>query len=167
MKTFILAAVSLNGLITNGKEKKVSWTSAKDKAWIRKKNREAGVVIMGRKTFYSKSKYLGERKTVVMTHKPEKFRKFQNTVFTNESPKKILARLKAEGYKEVSIFGGAEIFEMFLKAKLVNTMFLTLAPVIFKSGIAFPYQSIKGKTKLLTSRPLGPEETLLEIEILK
>lgn len=166
MKVAIVAAVSLDGKIAKSHhDGKIDWTSEADKQWMHEITQRSGYVIMGHNTFDTLTEPLKDRVNIVMTHHPEKQISHPRTEFTNESPQVILDNLKNRGCQEVVVFGGEEIFALFLQAKLVDVMWLTIAPVILGKGINFPYQSVEGETKLASFRYLGEGEILLELMI--
>lgn len=166
MKVSILAAVSLDGYIARTHlDGKIDWTSAKDKDWLHKKTQQAGYVIMGHNTYKSMSKPLTNRINIVYTHNPKQQQIEPRTEYTNDSPEKVLNELAQRGAKEVIIFGGEQIFRLFLAAGLVKIMWLTIAPAILRNGIKFPYSVIAGDTTLLSSRELDKGELLLELRI--
>ena len=138
----------------------VNWTSETDKKWMLSKAKAAGVLIMGSKTFNPDSKHLHERKNIVMTHHPEKYGTYTNTTFTSRAPEAILAGLKKEGYKEACIFGGRQIFKLFLEGNLVDELWITQTPHVFTSGIKFPFESISKEPKIISTRKLGKHEML-------
>ena len=166
MKTLIVAAVTLDGFIAHGHhDKKIDWSSSQDKAFARRITTAAGVVIIGYHTFETLKRPLSNRQNIVLTHYPDKQKPQTRTIFTNDSPRKVLKTLAGQGFSEVVVYGGGQIYKLFLKAGLVDKMWLTITPHIFGQGIRFPYQEIHGKTKLCSSRPLGKGEILYEIDI--
>ena len=120
---------------------------------------------MGHNTYRTLSEPLTQRTNIVLTRHPAKQPAMPRTEYTNDSPQIILDKLAQRGAKEVIIFGGEQIFQLFLSAKLVNIMWLTMAPAILGGGIKFPYAAIAGNTKLLSSRELDKGELLLELAI--
>lgn len=160
MNTFIIAAVTLDGKIAKEPEhNSYSWTSEADKTFFKEKTKDAGVVIVGRKTWEAIGKPLEGRLTIVMTKHPEKFAPFYPPMtggrrlvpppamegsgetglveFTNKTPAQILEDLESRGYESAAVAGGAEIYAEFLRANLVDEMFLTIHPLIFGEGISF------------------------------
>jgi len=54
---------------------------------------------------------------------------------TTKSPTDLIADLESRGFKEVAICGGSQIYTMFMKAGLVDTLYLTIEPVVFGDGM--------------------------------
>ena len=54
---------------------------------------------------------------------------------TNEDPRVLIKNLEERGFKEVAICGGSYIYSMFMKAGIVDTIYLTVEPIIFGKGI--------------------------------
>src|SRR5437868_4043883 len=78
--------------------------------------KQAGVVIMGSKTFKTIGRPLKERKTIVYTSQKDLG---PDVICTQEEPGVLLAKLQNEGYKEVAICGGSQIYTLFMKNGLV------------------------------------------------
>lgn len=82
------------------------------------------------------------------------------------SPKKLAVDFYKKGYKNVLIEGGPTLLGSFLKANLIDEIFLTIAPKIFGNkkgqtltlveGILFSKKTIK-KLKLLSVKPYENE----------
>lgn len=166
MKTSILAAVTLDGFIAHGThDEEIDWTSAADKKWVKKLTTQAGAVVMGHNTFETFKQPLSERYNIVLTHHPQQQPSQPNTWFTDQDPNQILRQLDAEGYKEAVIFGGSQIFRLFLEAHRVDYLYLTLAPMIFGQGIAFPYESIPTSARLISLMQLSKKETVYKLAL--
>jgi dihydrofolate reductase len=69
---------------------------------------------------FSRSKPAGERHGVV---------------FTNESPAALVARLRKRRSKNIWLMGGGELAREFLKADLVDELYLGVVPVLLGEGI--------------------------------
>jgi dihydrofolate reductase len=74
---------------------------------------------------------------IVLTNKPKKF---TNEVvvgqleFSSERVEELVARLSQKRYREVLVVGGGEVKAVFLKAGLINDIFLTIEPLLFGQG---------------------------------
>jgi dihydrofolate reductase len=149
MQIFLIAAISKNGMIAEKEgQTTLDWTSREDMDFFVKKTKEAGVVIMGRKTFDTIGNPLVDRLNIVMTrsatgrgHVPAMLE------FTERPPQEIIKDILSRGYKDIAIIGGAEIFKQFLDTGLITDLFLTSEPVVFEKGIPFP-EFNKDKYKL-------------------
>ena len=137
IKIVLIAAVSADGKIAErGDQSSLDWTSKEDTQFFVKRTKEAGVVIMGRKTFETIGRPLKERLTIVMTSLLEGKTSQEGVLeYTTASPKEILADLDSRGYKEAAICGGSSVYGQFLKEGLVDELFLTIEPVLFGSGV--------------------------------
>ena len=127
MNTFIIAAITLDGKIAKYTEhNSYSWTCAKDKKFFVKKTKEAGVVIGKEQKKYAKEfvRSLGAKQA-------------GEVEFTSLPPKQILQDLEARGYQSAAVAGGAEIYSLFLREKLIDELYLTVHPLIFGQGIDF------------------------------
>jgi len=82
--------------------------------------------------------------------------------FTKDTPRKILKNLEAQGHKTAIISGGSEIYTMFLKANLVDEMYLTITPHWFGKGIPLFQGNPNINFELYKVKKLGENEILLK-----
>lgn len=165
ISAFIIAAQSLDGFIgplehTNSME----WTSGADKAFFKERTKKAGVVIMGRTTFETIGKALPGRKTIVYSKKPVEVEGVETTELM---PHELLQQLENEGYEEVAICGGSSIYSLFLRARCVSKIYITLEPIIFGEGIPLFNKISQTELELISSTPLNKNTLLLEYDITK
>lgn len=152
MRVLILAAITLDGKIARGDAEFTGWSSREDKRLFARTSREAGVVVMGRRTFETLPVPLPGRLNVVLSH--ERPATLPDGVeYTAESPELVIASLAQRGYESVVIGGGASVYRAFLEAKLVDELWLTVEPLTFGAGIS-----------LLGAAPLDLRLSLLSVE---
>jgi dihydrofolate reductase len=172
MHVFLLAAISADGFIGGGPEhRSFEWTSEEDKKFYVDSIKRARVVVMGMRTFKTFSRYPRGLKYVLYTNSPEEFvnpkPEVIQTLATKDDPKKILAQLESEGYDEVAICGGATIYTMFLKAGVVDTLYLSVEPVLFGSGVKLLSEEFSAKLQLKDTKKIGDQTVLLEYAVVK
>lgn len=162
MHVSIVAAVSLDGKIAQSPEQSsFDWTSPEDKDFFISKTKAAGAVIMGRRTFETIGKPLSDRLIVVMTRSADRYQPIPGQVeYSAAEPAAILATLEEKGFKEVVIAGGAEVYSLFLKEKLVTDLYLTTHPFIFGSGVSFAHGDLLQSFTLESTTGLGPQAVL-------
>ena len=91
MKISLLAAVSVDGFIAESSDQLADWTSKEDKRSFVSKTKDAGVWVMGRKTYETIGKPLPGRLNVIMTRDPSKFEDIEGTLrYTSDAPKQII-----------------------------------------------------------------------------
>lgn len=141
MKTFLIAAISADGYIApSALEKSTNWTSKEDARFFMQKTKQAGVVLMGSRTFSTIGKPLPERKNIVLSRSAADLQR-DNTynadelVFSSQTPAELVAELAQEGFEQLAVIGGAEIYTLFLEADLIDELYLTVEPVVFGSGV--------------------------------
>lgn len=130
---FIIAAQTLDGFIAKDSNHPAFWTSKEDKHRFVELTKRAGVCVMGSSTFKTLPRPLKERHNVVYSRK-EKF-EGENVETTSEEPALLIQRLEKQGFEEVAICGGSNIYTMFLKAGVVDTLFITIEPKLFGQGM--------------------------------
>jgi dihydrofolate reductase len=113
-------------------------------------------VIMGRKT-YEKVLSFGipfphnDKSTYIITRsiRPNE----RNILFYNESLKDLITELKAKDGKHVFVDGGAEIVNLMLKDDLIDSLIISIIPVILGKGVAlFKVGLNEQKLRLVSSK---------------
>ena len=172
MHVFLIAAISLDGFIApKGVERSFDWTSAEDKQFYVSMLKKSDAIVIGSRTFGTFSRYPKDSRWIIYTSKPESFNNPKPSVIraeaTKESPEDLLKRLENEGCKEVMINGGASIYSMFMKAGLVDTLYLTIEPEIFGDGIKLFSPEIQATLQLVKVEKMGENAMLLEYKVSK
>nr|AIA16844.1 Dihydrofolate reductase [uncultured bacterium]AIA16927.1 Dihydrofolate reductase [uncultured bacterium] len=160
MKTFIIAAVTADGFIGRDSGHTADWTGGADKKEFVRLTKEAGVVVMGARTFATIGRALPGRRTIVYTTKPEEITA-EGVETTNESPRQLLARLEQEGAHAVAICGGATIYDLFMREGLVDELYLTIVPIVFGQGIQLFTGELRAGLDLLEAKQLADSTILL------
>jgi len=95
--------------------------------------------IMGRKTLDAAKKMGGGGSFGPMVSyvfsRSEPAGKREGLTFVNESPTDFVARLRKETGKDIWLMGGGELAREFLKADLVDELYLGVVPVLLGEGI--------------------------------
>jgi dihydrofolate reductase len=163
MKVFIIAALTADGFIARSDaDSSLTWTSAEDKAMYRAATKEAGIMVFGARTFATIKRALPGRKTIVYTHHPEAIPAMDGVEPTSEEPAALLKRLEAEGAQQVAICGGSHIYSLFMKAGLVDELWLTIEPLMFGSGVLLLSEPCDAKLELVEAKHLS-DQTLQHI----
>ena len=162
---FIIAAISADGFIGQQKElPSFAWTSGADKQFFIDRTKEARVVIMGSKTFATIGKPLKDRLVVVYSSQSKKYDQ-PGIETTALPPRELLISLEKRGYTEVAICGGSSIYSLFLASGLVTTLYLTIEPRLFGTGIPLFTETINLPLTLVSSSPIGHNALLLKYTI--
>ncbi len=141
----ILALViSLDGKMTHGKSSRIHlWTSREDQAYFASLLSQSEAIIMGRKTFSAgKRLFLGMSnvESYVLTRNPTFYSKkysCKHVTFIDLEPVVLVSKLREQGLSRILLIGGTEINTAFLKAKLVDEIWITIEPVIVGEGKSF------------------------------
>lgn len=169
MKIILVAAMSVDGKITRGDEADVAeWTSPEDKDFFSNIIKENKLIVMGSATYESVKQDLShsaERLRIIMTRYPEKYKNDfikDQLEFTDLSPTDLIKNLTKRGFKQMLLLGGAKIYGIFLKERLVNEIYLTIEPKIFGKGKPLvDLQELKVELKLQSIKKLNEQGTLL------
>src|ERR1035437_220047 len=132
IKCFIVAALTADGFLAKDKNQvSTSWNSAEDKKHFVELTKRAGVVVLGSTTFETFGRPLKDRLNIVYSRS----KKYEGVEMTEDEPEVLLQKLEERGFSEVAICGGSSIYTKFFKAGVVDTLYITVEPVIFGKGI--------------------------------
>ncbi|HEY4522567.1 MAG TPA: dihydrofolate reductase family protein [Candidatus Paceibacterota bacterium] len=135
-------AISQDGFIakTDGDS---NWVSSSDEELFKLRAKDAGCVIIGRKTFdqYQKIIYpIGGVLNIVLTTKPNEINTAEN-VTTATSPEEAISIAEKRGLSKILIAGGAQVSQTFLDKGMVNEIFLSVHQLKLGTGIK-PFEDI-------------------------
>ena len=159
MSTFIVAVTSADGFIANEDHvRSFEWNSKADKDSFIHLTRDAGIVVMGSKTFETfarngeQPKPLPGRLNIVYSR--SKKYEGKNLETTDKKPFDLVKDLIVRGVRDkygrgnIAVIGGAEIYRMFIEANEIDRIYLTIEPVKFGHGIPFWQDGWKKKFQL-------------------
>jgi dihydrofolate reductase len=167
MEVILLMAMTLDGKIARDSLQLVDWTGKADKQYFVRVTREAGVVIMGSKTFDTIGKPLPGRKNIVMTRNPDRKSQDENLVFTDQSPIQILNSLGEEGFERAALIGGAIINSLFARENLITQIHVTLVPALFGRGLSLFREALDVKLELVENREIDKGHLLLVYRVVQ
>lgn len=130
----LIMAITLDGKIAKNSHHFANWTSPEDKKHFSKISKEFGVMMMGENTFKTLPGILPNRLNVVFSNK-KNLKETENLKYVKGEPEKVLDELKKLGYKKALLCGGTFLNSLFLKKKLINTLYITIEPKIFGQGL--------------------------------
>ena len=165
MKVFLIAAMSADGFIAQTSDQLADWTSKEDKQLFVKLTKEAGVMVMGSRTFATIGRALPGRRTIVYTSRPEEII-IEGVETTGEPPTQLVERLEKEGIQALAICGGATIYDLFLRAGVVDELYLTIEPLLFGRGVPLLREAFDAKLSLLETEKLNGDTVLLHYKVL-
>ena len=179
MEIIAIAAMSLDGFITQGDEPVTAFTSQEDKDWFGKTMSEFPIKVLGRKTFEVSKDFIlahsqasGPGLRVVMTRDPTNFRDCyipDRLEFKDSSVDEIVASLKQRPLTDsrVAVLGGGAVYSAFLNAGLLDEFWITLEPQLFGSGTPIATEPSLATLTLKESIQLGPSTLLLKYKCAK
>jgi dihydrofolate reductase len=136
MKIILVMALTADGMTGRDDGHFVDWSGREDKKLFVKITRQAGVIIMGSKTFDTIGKPLPGRKNVVLTRNPERISRPPELFFSNRAPSDLIAGLESEGYSQAVLAGGPQINTLFARARCIDEIVLTISPLVFGKGLS-------------------------------
>ncbi len=165
MKLILLMAVTADGKIARSSDHFPDWTGPADKRFFACRSREAGVVIMGSKTFDTLAKPLPGRRNIVLSRDPARVSRPPQLVFTSRPPGEILAGLATEGFSEAILAGGSRINTLFAARGLIDEVILTVSPLLFGQGISLFSTGLDLHLELLDLQRLDEHLVLLHYRV--
>ena len=167
MKVILLMAMTVDGLISRTSDDFPDWTGSADKKLFKKASLDAGVLIMGSRTFDTIGKPLPGRKNVILTRDKSRISQWDNLVFTDQSVPDLLLQLKEEGYESVVLAGGARINTLFARHNLIDEVHVTYSPIIFGSGISLFSEKVHIDLRLIGFNQIGDDRIFVRYEVVK
>lgn len=162
VKIVLVMVTTLDGVIAKHRKHFVNWSSKEDKAAFRKITKQAGVVIIGQRTYNLLKNPLPNRLHIVVTRDNKK--DTEHTKFMND-PTKIIHLLDAKGYKQATLVGGAQINTLFLKKKLIDEILLTIEPRLFGQGLLMFTEDCNIQLQLLKKNMLNKHTIQLRYKV--
>lgn len=168
MKIVMVAVVSANGKITRGNDPHIyEWTSKEDQKLFFSTIEQNGLIVMGSKTYEAAKKVIKLRPgklRVVMTRDPQKYKHEQvkgQLEFLSDNPSELVSKFGST-HKKMLLVGGSEINTEFVKAGLVDEIYLTIEPAIFGKGKnVFAEDEFESSLALFSVGKLNRKGTLL------
>ncbi|PTY05909.1 hypothetical protein DB347_16360 [Opitutaceae bacterium EW11] len=175
MVVTLIAAQSVDGFITRHDQPGSGFTSQADKHHFRTSLRDFDVRIMGATTYrvtrdITRRGLAANRLQVVMTRQPEAFRSDVvpgQLEFFDSQPDSLLSQLVSRGYQRCALLGGAQIHSLFLEAEAVDSLWLTIEPVLFGHGTHLIARTADIRLQLLSSEALSADTLLLKYQVVR
>ncbi len=165
MKLTMMMAITADGIIARDRDHFPNWTSRADKGMFKKISQEAGVVIMGSRTFDTIGKLLPGRLNVVLTRRPEHYQALENLWIYSNPVEKLVTDLSRQGYEHAILAGGAIVNTLFIRARLVDELLLTISPKLFGQGLTLLSETADLDLKLLDVQRLDSDSLVLRYRI--
>lgn len=167
MKVILVMAVTADGMIARGSMELIDWTGKADKKYFVHVTREAGVMIMGSKTFDTIGKVLPGRKNIVMTRDKTRLSRDKDLIFTDQMPQKLIQDLESQGFKSAALIGGSLVNTLFIKENLIDEIHVTIVPRIFGKGLSLFQDSLDLQLELMDAGSIEKGHILLKYNVKK
>lgn len=166
MKVTLHLAISADGFIAK-QDGNSDWVSPIDEQLFTDRIKEAGCLVVGRKTFeqYQGSIYpVDGVLNIVLTNKQIQC----PNILTATSPQAAVELAKKNDCPGILLAGGGHTNTAFLQENLIDEIFFSVYPLIFGQGIKpFEDQAFDTRLKLLDSGYLEEGITELHYQVLK
>lgn len=169
MKVVIAAVVSLDGKLTRHDDPDVSqWASTEDHEHFTSLVEKNSIIVMGSGTYEVMKDVLQlapGKLRVVLTSKPEKYADHavkDQLEFKNLTLEEFIEYVEDRGNNDVLVAGGESMITDFLKAGVVDELYITIEPRIFGGGKSLALDAaLDVKLKLLKQTVLNKHGSLL------
>ena len=151
-----VVAMSLDGYIA-GPNGEADWIENDPEVDFAALWAQFDTLVMGRRTYEAATKRLGEKafsgmKTIVFSTTLQQ-QEHTGATIVSELNADWVRRLRADAGKDIWIMGGSEMFRSFLQSGNVDTVEVTVIPVLLGAGVPFlPPPYTPSKLTLLSHR---------------
>jgi len=171
MNIIVYLASSANGMVSK-KTNVPDWLSQEYGRGLLAISERTKAVIMGRTTYEILAPNhlpLQEEGTlIVLTHDMTATPPQPNVVFTQVTPNDVVRMLEARGHQEAVIIGGTQTVSTFMKARLVDELYLVVEPVLFDGGLPLLRDvDADYKMRLLDVQKLNPHTVQLHYHLIR
>lgn len=144
MKITLIILQTIDGYLACDTNDDLSWGSKADKEFFRNKTKEIGTMIMGSCTFEKMpDSAFKDRMCIVMTSNVDKYQDRIESLtkagvqieLSESTPEMCITYLETKGIENVALIGGGRLNGAFLKAGLIDEIYVTIAPVLFGNGV--------------------------------
>jgi dihydrofolate reductase len=175
MRVTLIAVQSLDGFITKHATPGSAFASAADQNHLRKTLVDFDCSVMGAETYRTTRDWIRERMRaprmrIVLTRTPQNFAPDARSgvlEFSAASPIDLLKELSARGHQRCALLGGAQIYSLFLKAALVDELWLTIEPCLFGAGTPLVSEALDIRLRHLSTENLTADTALSKYEVLR
>ncbi|MFZ0242946.1 MAG: dihydrofolate reductase family protein [Desulfobacterales bacterium] len=167
MKVILLMALTVDGMIARDSDHFPDWTGREDKRLFKEITLEAGVLIMGSKTYDTIGRPLPGRKNVVLSRNKARVSQHEDLVFTDKPPGEVLADLEKQGFTAAVLAGGAQVNTLFARADLIDELYLTYVPQVFGTGLTLFCDSMSLPLALIDFKPLGTGQIFARYRVIR
>lgn len=157
--------MTLDGKIAKTDSHFPDWTSKEDKKLFAKTSKEAGVVIMGDKTFFTFPSPLKDRLNVVFSLE-ENPKPIEGVKWVKGEPENVLKELEEMGHKSAILGGGAFVNGLFLEHKLIDEIWITVEPKLFGEGLSLFKGDFDVSLKLNNVEKINDNSVVLKYKVL-
>lgn len=159
MKVTMYPAITLDGFISDLNGECYSWISDEDEASYEQVVKQAGCLLIGRKTYeqYQDDYPLKSGATTFIYTHSKDYKDQDKVKFVNGTPEEVLRQIAAQGFSEVIVGGGGEVNGAFAEAGLIDEIIISIYNVTIGEGIPL-FGSYKPKLQLkllATSNEIG------------
>jgi len=171
MKIILYVAISINGLITKGKDDS-DWVTETDWKEFDRLMKDCGIMVMGKRTYeiFGDDFPCEGAVNVVMTSRSGLLNKKtpEDVIFTDKSPKEVVKMAEEKGFKKLMLIGGMKLITSFFKKDLVDEIWLSIHPLLIGNGKTIMEKiDYDKKLKLLGVKELDEDLVQLRYKVVK
>ncbi len=137
MTVQLYMAVSIDGFVAKSNDD-TSWVSNTDWDNFRSFIKEAGIIVMGGKTYQVSGDdfpYENALNIVMTSNKTLLSKQQEGVLFTDKKPAEVIKLASEKGFNKLLIIGGGRLNASFLEAGLIDEIILSVHPLVLGQGI--------------------------------
>jgi dihydrofolate reductase len=172
MKVFIIASLTADGFVARDSQQfSMDWTSPEDVKHFVALTKEAGALVMGSRTFQTivdAKRRLPGRTIYVYSSRSDAYPadiRPDPTIVTSQDPQELVEEVASKGFKSLAVCGGAQIYDLFMRAGVVTDLHLTIEPKLFGKGVPLFAGELDADLKLESCRPLNDNTLALHYTV--
>lgn len=150
-----IAAVSVDGFLSDDPTKTPNWTSKEDWGFLQKTLETCDAILVGRKTFEAARERLLQRNTFVITSQDH----IPGVTTLPAHPKTIRDTLRQ--FSKVAILGGTGVYGLCIDAGLIDELLLTVEPIFLGRGNTLTRLTKRHHCRLVRIEQLNKKGTVL------
>ena len=156
MKVLLYMAVSIDGIAALDSKRGIQeYGSKEDHKFFINASKKCDAVIMGKNTAFCK---IDGVPNIILTHSAPTD---NNRIYLCGAAQEIYDKVQTLGFKKVALLGGPATNLNFLRAGLVDEIFLTVEPVTIGQGIHFLNEALVSKWTLAGVKKLNKGGTIV------
>ena len=159
MRLILFMVMSMDGIVAFDEQTDIrKYSSQEDHAFFIREATDCDAAIMGR---FSYNREVSCKRKYLLSHVPADLDVDADTIPLSGDVRKIYETIEADGNEKTALLGGPRTNASFLRAELVDEIYLTVEPVLLGEGVHFATGELRGSWMLERSIWLNEKGTVV------